>query len=627
MNRFLSRLTVGGLALTALLAGLARTVPAEGDRKLSPEQIAALRKSLKDPATDVRSSAALALAEAHDAEAIPVLIDLLADLDAVKRAPVEEFLTQLAGEWAPVVNFPSDDKIARKIRRDAWLAWWKNTNGEALLEALREHTLTNEARRKVRDLLSRLGSDDFGKREVASRDLFALGRITLPQLREALKDKDAEVARRAKLLIDRIEREPAHRLPAAAVRLLGVRKPDGAAAALLAYLPHAEEETQSEEVRKALTSLASRGGKVEPALVAALSDERALVRAAAAEALASGGGTAGRAEARKLLQDKSSSVRLKTALALVRARDKEGVPVLIALLTELSAEEVGSAEDALYQLAGDSAPKETPGVEAAERKKYREAWSAWWKANAERVDLAKLTDRPWYGYTLICDASRVYELDRHGKQRWTLDVPSPIDAVVVARDRVLVAEWGNNRITERDMKNNIVWQKRVGSNPTNVQRLPNGNTFIATTTGGLVEVDRTGKEVYTINNLPTNVLAAYRSPRGPVVCLLGNGQCVFMDTAGKQLQSFACPGNGAGCIDVLPNGGILVVRGNKVAEYDSGGKKLRELDAVNPTTPTGMPNGHVLVSSQGGNRVVELDRAGKVVWEHKGVACYRARQR
>src|SRR5262249_21350024 len=154
---------------------------------------------LKDPAAGVRLRAALALAEAHDAEAIPVLIELLGELNAEQRRPVEEFLAQLAGEWAPVVNSPSDDKIARQIRRDAGAAWSHNSSGEALLDALREHTPTDQTRKKVRDLLSGLGSDDFGKREAASRELFTLGRVALPQLREALKDKDAEIARRAKL--------------------------------------------------------------------------------------------------------------------------------------------------------------------------------------------------------------------------------------------------------------------------------------------------------------------------------------------------------------------------------------------------------------------------------------------
>src|SRR5262245_49265273 len=419
------RLMVGlGFALAALSdCSVLAELPSETDKKPSTKQMPVLRKSLKAPATEVRLRAALALAEAHDAEAIPVLIDLLAELNAEQRRPVEEFLTQLAGEWAPLVNSPSDDKIARKIRRDAWAAWWHNTGGEALLEALREHTPTGQTRQKVRDLLDRLGSDDFGKREAASRELFALGRVALPQLREALKDKDVEIARRAKLLVERIEREPAHHLPLAALRLLAVRKPTGAAGAVLSFLPYAEDESQAEEGRTALASLASKEGKPEPDLRRGLSDERTLVRAAAAQALAKGGGVEGRAAARKLLRDEAAGVRLEAALALARAGQRDAIPVLIDLLTELPAEDVGRAEDALYQLAGDTSPKESPGSEAAERKKYRDAWAAWWKVNAGRVELARLTDRTWYGYTIICDMgrNRVYEIDRHGKERWVIN--------------------------------------------------------------------------------------------------------------------------------------------------------------------------------------------------------------
>jgi HEAT repeat protein len=618
-----------GFALIALTdCSAPAEPPSETAKRPSTEQMSALRKSLKDSAAEVRLRAALTLGETHDAEAIVVLIDLLAELNAEQCAPVEALLTQLAGEWAPRVNSSCDDKIARKIRRDIWAAWWKNTGGEALLETLREHTLTEQRRRKIDTLLVLLGSDDFGKRQAASRELFALGRVTLLQLREAIKNKDAEVSRRAKQLVERIEREPAHRLPLAALRLLGVRKPDGAAGALLAYLPYAEDEAQTEEAINALTLLASQSGKPEPDLLRGLSDERSLVRAAAAQALARGSAEA-RAAVRKLLHDESPLVRLRAALALAQVGEREGVPVLINLVAELPTDQVGPAEGALYQLAGETAPALSPGAELAERKKFRDAWAAWWQVNAARADLSRLSDRPWYGYTVICDANRVYELDRHGKERWTLNVPAPIDAVVVPGDHVLVAEWGGNRVTERDLKNNIIWQKQIRTNPANVQRLPNGNTFIAMTNrGGIVEVDRAGKEVYSIDAPAANLVAAYRSPRGPIVCLLGNGQCVTMDTSGKQLKSFPTTGNSrVGGIDVLPNGYILIAQGNKVMEYDSEGRKLHEWDAVNPTTATGLPNGHVLVSSQNNSRVVEFDRAGKVVWEHSGAACYRARQR
>jgi HEAT repeat protein len=601
-------------------------------RAAPPEQVPEVRKLLKDPAPAVRQRAALALAEAHDAEAIPVLIDLLADLDAQQRQPIEEFLTQLAGEWAPVVNFAADDKIARKIRRDAWAAWWKNTNGEALLEALREHTLTDEARRKVRDLLSRLGSDDFGKREVASRDLFALGRITLPQLREALKDKDAEVARRAKLLIDRIEREPAHRLPAAAVRLLGVRKPDGAAAALLAYLPHAEEDNHTDEVQKSLAVLALREGKPEPALLRALDDERPTIRAVAAEALIQSG-REGRAACRELLKDKAAIVRMRVALALAVAGEREAVVVLIDLLTSLPAEQAGQVEASLYQLAGETAPEVSAGTDPAERQKCRDAWVAWWKVNAKRADLTRLSAQPLLGYTLVCNdgRNRVFEVDRQGKERWGIDnVPGPVDAVILPGNRVLIAECNASRVSERDFKGKILWQRQTNA-PVNIQRLPNGHTFIAGQ-GHIEEVDRNGKVLYSINNVPGGVLAAYRSRKGSIVCLTNNGQCLFLDTTGKQLKSFASghDSNCLGGLDLLPNDHVLVAQParNKVAEFDSEGRKVWEVDAAGATMATKLPNGHILAAGRNTSRVFEVDRAGKVVWEKRYTGqVFRVRRR
>ena len=69
-----------------------------------------------------------------------------------QRQDIEEFLGQLAGEWTPIAQLGSEDKIARKIRRDAWQAWWKNTEGEALLGVVREHTLTPEIRQKISGL-------------------------------------------------------------------------------------------------------------------------------------------------------------------------------------------------------------------------------------------------------------------------------------------------------------------------------------------------------------------------------------------------------------------------------------------------------------------------------------------
>ncbi|HWG41678.1 MAG TPA: HEAT repeat domain-containing protein [Gemmataceae bacterium] len=605
-------------------------------RATSPDQVPAVRKLLQDPAPGVRLRVALALGEARDAEAMPVLIDLLGELPAESRHRIETFLTQLAGEWAPASHFQGEDEIARKIRRDAWAAWWRDVDGASLLTAIRRRTLTAQDRETIRGLLDKLGAEDFASREAASRQLFALGRRSLPQLQESAKDKDAEVARRAKFLIERIEHEPAHHLPVAAVRLLSVRKPAGSVAALLSYLPFAEDDNLTAEVGKSLTVLALREGKPNPDLLHALDDPQPLVRATAAEALIHGGGTEGRSAVHKLLKDPSAPiVRLRVALALARAKERDAVPVLIDLLTVLPTEQMSQVEETLHQLAANSAPEVSAGEKPEEKKKCRDAWVAWWKNNAARVDLARLTTRIWYGYTLICDlnGNRVYEIDRSGKQRWAVTgCGGPVDACVLPGNRVLIAEYGADRVTERDFKGAILFQKRI-PNPVNVQRLANGNTFIATFNGPIVEWDRTGKEVYTINNVPGGVQAAYRSRKGHIVCLTRTGQCVYLDTSGKQLKSFATNhnGNNIGGMDLLPNDRILVMQANrnKVAEFDSTGKLLLEVDApAQAGSASGLPNGHILIASQNAQQVYEVDRTGKVVWEHKGAGqAFRARRR
>ncbi len=631
-----------GKADPALLRGLADSMAVRRAaagialcRAAPPEQLPAVRKLLKDSSPSVRLRTAMALAEAHDAEAIPVLIDLLAELPPQKRQPIEEFLQQLAGDWSPAANFSSEDEIARKIRRDAWAAWWRNVDGDSLLAALRKRTTSGEDREKIRGLIEKLASDDFALREAASRELFELGRRSLPPLRDALKDKDAEVARRAKNLIERIEEEPSHRLSSAAIRLLALRKPSGSVEALLAYLPFAEDENLTLEAQHSLGVLALQNGKPHPALLASLDAKEPLLRTVAAEALIGGAGDAGRAAVRKLLKDDTATVRLRVAIALAQARERDGVTVMIDLLTVLPAEHIGTIEDALYQLAGDTAPAVSLGNEPAEKKKFRDAWAAWWKVNAERVDLRRLTARPWFGYTLICDfgTGRVFELDRAGKERWGFDgTQNPVDAWVVGGNRVLIAENNGSRVTERDFKGKVLWSKDgLNGQPVNVQRLRNGNTFIATFTQ-IVEVDRAGKEIYSINNVPGNVTAAYRMRDGRIACLSGVGQCQIMDTTGKTLKQFASNRqNGwTSGIDVLNNGHILITQPdrNKVAEYDTDGKLIVEVDAPMATTASGLPNGHFLIASHQAQRVFEVDRTGKVVWEHKVPGnAFRARRR
>lgn len=604
----------------------------------APAKVDSLHQRLNDPSAAVRKQAALTLAEANDAEAVSVLIDLLGELPVDECRPIEEVLTALAGEWAPISQLSSEDRIARKIRRDAWRAWWNNTDGDALLAVVREHTLTPELRRKVKKLIAKLGDDAYAVREDADNELHRLGRIALPQLRELLEPKsgmDLEVISRAKWLVERIEHEPSRTLPGAAVRLLALRKPPGAAEALLGYLPLAEDVNLTDDVKKSLALLAIRGGKLDAALARALSDDLPQVRTVVAEALIQGGSKEGRDAVRTLLKDKLPNVRMRVALALVAVGEREAVPVLIDLLPVVPDQQIGQVEDALYQLAGESAPETPWSTEAADKKKSRDAWAAWWRDNGARIDLTRLNTQPWYGYTLLCDSSRnrVYEIDRNGKERWAIEgVPFPVDAWVVAGNRVLIAEYNGRQISERDFQGKILWSKKLGNMPVNVQRLPNGNTFIATLTQ-ILEVDRADKDVYTINNVPGGITAAYRARDGRIISLgLNGGRCLILDTTGKQLNQFVSNRNAmwTSGIDLMANGHILITQPNRnmVTEYDRNGKKIVEVNAPQVTTATALPNGHFLLASSNAQRAFEVDRGGKVVWEHKaGGNIFRARRR
>jgi hypothetical protein len=93
------------------------------------------RKLLRDPDLVVRQRAALALATACEQEAIPVLIDLLAQLPPPRGRQAEALLLRLAGDNAPSVPLGTD-AAARIKCRDAWAAWWHEQKGKVDLAQL-----------------------------------------------------------------------------------------------------------------------------------------------------------------------------------------------------------------------------------------------------------------------------------------------------------------------------------------------------------------------------------------------------------------------------------------------------------------------------------------------------------
>jgi HEAT repeat protein len=588
------------------------------------QHFAAIRPLLKDPKQNVRLRVALGLANSNDGDAIPVLIDLLAELPEAKRAQVEEYLNGLAGDWA-VAAPKGNARLVRKLRREVWAAWWKAASGDALLEEFHKRSLSEADRERATTLIQKLGDTDPAVRDKAAADLLALGAAVAPLLREAAGKSDAKISAAAASYLALIEKDTPLQLPPPAVKLLALRKPAGAAKAILDYLPSAEGEGSLEDLQVALNAVAARDGKADPAVVKALEHKLSSCRAAAAEALCHGGLKDHGDAVRKLLKDKELSVRLRVALALARAQDKEAVPTLIALLVELPTEQGWRAEDCLVRLAGDKAPKAPLGSDKPSREKCRDAWAAWWKENDGKVDMAVLQRVPsretYLGYTVIAmnNNARVCEIDRDGKERWHIDnLQNPWDAQWLPGDKVLIAEFGGSRVTERNLKGEVLWTKQC-QNPISCQRLRNGNTFIVTR-NQMLEVNRDGKEIMTINR-NWDIMGAKKLKNGQIVMFTNQAHAVFFDAAGKETKSFHL-GNGGiqwGGGDVTEQGHVIVPQWqfNKVVEFDRDGKEVWTAGFQWPNTCQRLPNGNTLVGSQNSNKLAEINRAGKVVWEHQ----------
>ena len=102
-----------------------------------------------------------------------------------------------------------------------------------------------------------------------------------------------------------------------------------------------------------------------------------------------------------------------------------------------------------------------------------------------------------------------------------------------------------------------------------------------------------------------------------------------LDAAGRQVRTVVLPTNTNAWAGVEPLPGdrfLVAVRGaDRVIEIDAAGRVLWECPVQDPRLAVRLPNGNTLVSCYAPNCAVEFDRSGKVVWKLKTgyVSCVR----
>jgi hypothetical protein len=545
----------------------------------------------------------------------------------------------------------------------------------SLLEFFRTRSLTDDQRKQLEIHVRRLGSSTFVEREQATRLLTDLGTPSLPYLEKAARSRDREVVRRAERIMETIKEGPGPALATAAIRVLSRRQPAEAVGVLLHYVPFADDDTVEEQLLEALlvrtaaprweaaplalgqdivptaVLMGSFPSQPDPALVAALHDPVPARRAAAAYVLTRVWDNGVSTAASALLADGDPKVRLRTAQGVLARRDKAAVPVLIALLADTPVEISFQAEDLLHRiadsrrfaLARDSNPAPTsdgsddplyrsiserglaalgPGADVSQvQRSYRDAWNAWWDKNSAGVDLSQVESGvEILGLTLIVqmDTKKVWECGRDGRPRWSIeDLQGPIDAQVLPGGRVLIAEFQGHLVSERDMNGRILWSKSV-RNPVVCQRLPNGNTFIASY-ATLQEVGPDGKVVYSHSpSGGTPIYGAQKLRNGRIIYVTLQGKLEEIESAtGRVTKSIQMDTNNCYSVEAVPGGRFLVTgyQQNRVAEVDATGKTVWQCAVPGAYHATRLPNGNTLVSSHQSRKVVEVNHQGEIVWQ------------
>lgn len=516
------------------------------------------------------------------------------------------------------------------------------TDGPGLLNYFKERTYPETSPELMQKLIGELSDVRFAVREDAYNKIMKLGSGAMFSLKASRSVDDVEAMRRVNDLLEILEEKANPTVQSAVARMVAKFKPKDAASVLLNYVPFAADDSVQEEIANTLTILAKANPNGDPALSAALSDAKFPVkRRVAALAIINGQVKKDLPSAVNLLTDPDGSVRMTIALALCKQQDKnvrmKAIDTMVGTLDDVPADAVWEAENLLIQLAGDDTPQVSVGTTKEEQKNYQKSWQTWWDSNKAKIDVAKL-DREDSIRGLITlvyqEPSQVVngqfqqggrtiaELDPNKKERWKFSVQStyPVDAEVIGKDRVLVAEFNGRCITERDFKGTVKWRYSLNNYPISAHHLKNGNTFVVLR-NQMLELDRDRKVVFDYTRPGYDIFRAVKLRNGNIVFLTSNGLLNFMDPRTKNIiKSFNVgnPGTYYGGMDVLQNGNILVplFSNNQVVEYTPAGNAVWRTNMQWPTTAVRLPNGNTLVGSLNTRQMVEVDRQGRQVWSH-----------
>ena len=135
-----------------------------------------------------------------------------------------------------------------------------------------------------------------------------------------------------------------------------------------------------------------------------------------------------------------------------------------------------------------------------------------------------------------------------------------MDAQVLPNGQVLIAEATGHRVTERDLKGDVLWEKKIDGEPTGCQRLPDGSTFVSTY-NSVMEFAADGTKTYSFSIPGSN---AIRKIRNGHIVYTQDDKIVEVDAAGKRVRTMPLPSRSMYVgVEDLPGDHFLVANSQK----------------------------------------------------------------
>jgi hypothetical protein len=588
-------------------------------RKGNPKQISMAKSLLNDTSSLVRTRLVLAFLEQKDRIAMPTALKLLSSDSKDTSTLIETALVTLAGELA-IQGPKNDDSISRSINQAAWGGWWKSINEQDLLSVLRESTapmaMIAEADKIFKDNNIELIKKHINSKSFKSNpamQAFLLNRAAFDMNIAKLIEPDSNAI---KLLLQSNQVTPA------LIRLITLVRPANAIEIILAYIPSCNDDNIQDLLGECLGLYLNDQNTIPPALIAASTSSIEEIRTFAGRVLAQSPNEIAQKTCTTLLSDSSIRVRFEVARESIKNQNKSAIPALIELMTKVPAEKVEAIDQTLRAIAKDKSPesKNDSKVDAV-------AWNTWWQKEGTQLVLTPgLKNQEALKNFLVVESfnqekksGRVFLVTPSGKTLWEIaNLSNPTDALLLPNNKILITEQGANRITERDTKGNISWEKSA-TNPFLSQRLSNGNIFIASR-NKIVEVGRNGNEIFSFSYPNETILAACKTRTNEYALLSYNGVFLKLDSKGNEVSKSRIPfptnfGINGGAITQNDRVLVSIPTLNKIMEFNFSGQATWESTITMPGIPTKLPNGNVVAPSLNGSKIVEIQMDGKIIYE------------